>query len=301
MQLPLKGIIPPVITPLNSYNELDIEGLQNLIEHLISGKVHGLFLLGTNGEAPSLSYQLRKDLIKITCDIVDHRVPVLVGISDTSFAGSLDISEYSKECGADAVVVAPPYYYPVAEEELLKYFESLTARLDLPFLLYNMPSHTKVSLSLEIVKRVKEMGAIGIKDSSGDMFFLYSLIEEFIDSPDFSIFSGTELFLPETIRYGGHGAVAGGANIFPELFVKLYEASVSNDLETIAQLRKKVIMLYDTIYKVGKFTSGITKGIKCSLSVMGVCNDYMAPPFCNFNTVERKMIEDHLIEIRKAN
>ncbi|MEA1981242.1 MAG: dihydrodipicolinate synthase family protein [candidate division Zixibacteria bacterium] len=301
MQFPLKGIIPPVITPLNNYYELDVEGLHNLVEHLISGKVHGLFLLGTNGEAPSLSYKLRKDFIKLTCDLVNHRVPVLVGISDTSFAGSLDISEYSKACGADAVVVAPPYYFPVAEEELINYFEALTTRLDLPFLLYNMPSHTKVSLSIETVKRVKEMGAIGIKDSSGDMFFLYSLIEEFIDSPDFSIFTGTELFLPETIRYGGHGAVAGGANIFPELFVKLYEASINNDSETIARLRKKVIMLYDTIYKVGRFTSRITKGIKCSLSVMGVCSDYMAPPFCNFNSTERKEIEEHLKDISKVN
>ncbi len=301
MQLPIKGIIPPVITPLNNYNELDVQGLHNLIEHLISGRVHGLFLLGTNGEAPSLSYKLRKDFIKLTCDLVNHRVPVLVGISDTSFAGSLDIAEYSKACGADAVVVAPPYYYPVAEEELINYFESLTTRLYLPFLLYNMPSHTKVNLSLETVKIVKEMGAIGIKDSSGDMFFLYSLIEEFRNSPNFSIFTGTELFLPETIRYGGHGAVAGGANIFPELFVNLYEASLSDDYETIARLRKKVIMLYDTIYKVGKFTSRITKGIKCSLSEMGICSDYMAPPFCSFNSTERKMIEECLKELNKVN
>ena len=297
MQLPLKGIIPPVITPLLDYNKFDVPGLENLIEHLISGGVHGLFILGTNGEAPSLSYILRKEFIKRTCELVNHRVPVLVGISDTSFAGSLDISEYSKSVGADAVVVAPPYYFPMGQKELVDYFEDLAARLDLPFLLYNMPSHTKVHLSVETVKRVKELGALGIKDSSGDMFYLYSLIEEFKDSPDFSIFTGTELFLPETIMNGGHGAVAGGANMFPGLFVKLYEASVNKDLETIAQLRKKVIMLYNTVYTVGKYTSRFTKGTKCGLSVMGICNDYMAPPFHKFDSVKRKQIEKHIEEL----
>ena len=160
MQLPLRGIIPPLITPLNNYDELDVQGIQNLIEHLISGGVHGLFILGTNGEAPSLSYKLRKDFIKRTCELVNRRVPVLVGISDTSFAGSLEISDYSKAFGADAVVVAPPYYFPVAQKELLNYFEALTDRLELPFLLYNMPSHTKVNLTIETVKKVKEMGAL---------------------------------------------------------------------------------------------------------------------------------------------
>jgi 4-hydroxy-tetrahydrodipicolinate synthase len=297
MHLPLKGIIPPVITPLLDYEEFDVHGLEKLIEHLISGGVHGVFILGTNGEAPSLSYKLRKEFIKRTCELVDYRVPVMVGISDTSFAGSLEITDFSMKQGADAVVVAPPYYYPVSQCELVDYFEELAGRLSLPFILYNMPSHTKVHLDISTVRKVKEMGALGIKDSSGDMFYMYSIIEEFKDSPDFSIFTGTELFLPETIISGGHGAVAGGANMFPDLFVSLYEASLRNDLEKIAQLRQKVALLYRTIYNVGKYASRITKGTTCGLSVMGICNDYMAPPFHKFDSVERKQIEEYIDEI----
>ncbi len=297
MHLPLKGIIPPLVTPLNSYNQLDIPGLQRLIEHQMSGGVHALFILGTNGEAPSLSHQLRKEFIKKTCELVNRRIPVLAGITDTSFEASLDISEYAKGVGVDAVVVAPPYYFPVSDEEMVDYFETLAPRLPLPFLIYNMPSHTKIHLSLEIVKKAKELGAVGIKDSSGDMLYLYSLIEEFKDSPDFSIITGTEIFLPETIMNGGHGAVAGGANMFPKLFVDLYNASVANDLETISTLRKKVLMLYQTIYQVGKHTSRYVKGTKCGLSVMGICNDYMAPPLHRFKPTERKQIEEYVERI----
>ncbi|MBT4715428.1 MAG: dihydrodipicolinate synthase family protein, partial [Candidatus Marinimicrobia bacterium] len=190
----MKGIIPPLVTPLNSYQELDIPGLEKLIEHQLSGGIHALFILGTNGEAPSLSYQLRKEFIKLTCELVNKKIPVLVGISDTSIAGSLEIADYSQQVGADAVVVAPPYYFPISDKEMLDYFETLAPRLALPFLVYNMPSHTKIHLTVEIVKRAKELGALGIKDSSGDMLYLYSLIEEFRDSPEFSIITGTEIF-----------------------------------------------------------------------------------------------------------
>ncbi len=297
MHLPLKGIIPPLVTPLNSYSEIDIPGLQRLIEHQVSGGVHALFILGTNGEAPSLSYKLRKELIKKTCELVNKRIPVLVGITDTSIAGSLDIAEYAIGAGADAVVVAPPYYFPGSNAEMVDYFETLAPNLSLPFLIYNMPSHTKIHLTVEIVKRAKELGAVGIKDSSGDMLYLYSLIEEFKDSPDFSIITGTEIFLPETIMNGGHGAVAGGANMFPKLFVDLYNASVARDLETISKLREKVMKLYQTIYQVGKHSSRYVKGTKCGLSVMGICNDYMAPPLHRFKPAEREQIEKYMEKI----
>ncbi|RLD35078.1 MAG: dihydrodipicolinate synthase family protein [Bacteroidetes bacterium] len=296
MKLPLKGIIPPMITPMTSYKKLDDQGISNLIEHLISGGVHGLFILGTNGEAPSLSYDMRKELIRKTCTQVNGRIPVLVGITDTSIAGSIELSEYSANVGADAVVVAPPYYFPVSQAEMADYFEALVPKLALPFVVYNMPSHTKIHLSLETVNLAMEMGSLGIKDSSGDIFYLYTLLDKFKNIPDFSIITGTELFIPETIMNGGHGAVAGGANIFPKLFVQLYEASLIKDHEAIAGLRSKVMELYNSIYNVGKYTSRITKGTKCALSVMGICNDYMAPPLHRFNPAERKQIEHILNE-----
>ena len=163
MKLPLRGIIPPVITPLLDNNTLDVKGLENLVEHLISGGVHGLFILGTTGEAPSLSYDLRKEFIRRTCELTNHRIPVMVGITDTSFEASLEIAQYSKEVGADAVVVAPPFYMPISQEELIVYLENLIPKSPLPLLLYNMPSHTKIHMEIETVKIGQQLGAIGIR------------------------------------------------------------------------------------------------------------------------------------------
>jgi 2-dehydro-3-deoxy-D-pentonate aldolase len=301
MSLQLKGIIPPMVTPLKENGELDDQGLQRLIEHLISGGVHGIFLLGSNGEGPSLTYALRKELITKSCNYIDGRVPVLVGITDTSFEGSIDIAVHSKEAGADAVVIAPPYYFPISQDEMIDYLESLVPELPLPFMMYNMPSCTKLQLSLKTVQRAKELGAIGIKDSSGDMTYLHELLEKFRNSPEFSIIVGTESFLPETIKHGGDGAVAGGANFFPELFVELYNASVAGNLDKITVLHEMVKKLYDTIYSVGKYPSRYAKGTKCALSVMGICDDHMALPLRKFGSKEREKIKNHVAEFDKIN
>jgi 2-dehydro-3-deoxy-D-pentonate aldolase len=299
MKLPIGGIIPPLVTPLLDNNTLDITGLERLIEYLLSGGVHGLFILGTTGEATSLNYNLRKELIKRTSEIVNHRVPVVVGITDTSLHGSLEIAEYAKDAELDGVVIAPPYYVPIAQEEMREYLENIAPKLPLPFIMYDMPSCTKMHMSVETIKKAKDLGAIGIKDSSGDMAYLFSLIQEFKSSPDFSIIAGTELFLPDTILQGGHGAVAGGANLFPKLFVDLYNASIDRDLDKIAVLREKVMMIDITIFSVGKHKSRIIKGIKSALSVMDICNDYVALPLRKFRSEDRKKIEEHVDYLRK--
>lgn len=294
MKLPLRGIIPPLVTPLLENKELDSHGLRNLIEHVLEGGVHGVFLLGTNGEGPSLSYPLRKQLIKEACEIIDQRVPVLVGITDTSLEATLEIADYSKKVGADALVVAPPYYFPISEQEMADYLEGLVPKLPLPFLLYNIPSCTKLNLSVETTRKAKDLGAIGVKESSGDISLVYALIEEFKDSPDFSVIVGAELYLSETIIKGGHGAVAGGANFFPRLFVDLYEASMSNDLERITVLRDSLIKMHDTIYNVGDSATKSIKAIKCALSIMGICSDHMAQPLHRFDESKRNEVKRYL-------
>lgn len=301
MKLPLTGIIPPMITPLLENKELDHLGLEKLLQHLISGGVHGIFILGTTGEGPSLSYKVRKELITATCQLVARRIPVLVGVTDTSEEGTLEIANHAKSAGADALVVAPPYYLPISQQEMGDYLERVVPALSLPFMLYNMPSCTKLHISLDVVKKAKKLGAIGIKDSSGDLSYLYQLIEEFKGDPLFSIIAGAELFLPETIMYGGHGAVAGGANFFPRLFVDLYDAALRNNLEEVKLLRDKVLKVHSTIYEVGEYSSRHIKGIKSALMAMGICQDYSAEPLFRFNEAKQSQIKEYIEQFNYKN
>jgi 4-hydroxy-tetrahydrodipicolinate synthase len=296
MDLPLKGIIPPMVTPLLQDGTLDLIGLKKLVEYILAGGVHGLFLLGTTGEGTSLSHTLRKQLVSETCKLVEKRVPIVVCITDTSLEESLELAKHSAKVGADAVVVAPPYYLPISQTEMQDYLHMLLPTLPLPFLMYNMPSCTKMNLSMETISVAKKLGAIGIKDSSGDMEYMNQLIEIFGIDPKFSIITGSEIFLHETILNGGHGAVAGGANFFPRLFVDLYEASIDGDLTKIALLRETILQIDNTIYSVGENISKYIKGIKTALAVLDICSDFTAPPVKRFNETERAKIQIYMNE-----
>jgi len=295
---PLRGIIPPLVTPLLDNDTLDIEGLERLIEKTISGGVHGIFILGTTGEFASLSYRLRIELIKRTCLLVDRRVPVMVGITDSAFAESLNLAKVAADCGADAVVLAPPYYFASGQPELLEYLKRIMIKMPLPLFIYNMPVHTKVIFEPKTVKAAAEIpGIVGMKDSSSNLAYFKQVQYELKDRNDFTFMVGAEEFMAEFVLTGGHGGVNGGANMFPKLYVELYNASVSRNFEKILPLQQKVIQISSTIYKVGHYGSSYLKGLKCALSVMGICNDYLAEPFHRFKEPERQKISQLLEDL----
>lgn len=297
-QKPLKGIVPPMITPLNDIDTIDAEGLERLIEHILAGGVSGLFILGTTGEFSSLSYRLRYELIEKVCKQVNGRVPVLVGITDTSMVESINIANKAADSGADAVVAAPPYYFSAGQPELIEYFDKLVKKLPLPLYLYNMPTHTKIVLEPETVKKIAEnKNVAGLKDSSGNAVYFRLLQHAMRDHPDFSLFVGPEEITAELVIMGASGGVNGGANMFPKLYVDLYHAAVNHDFERIKTLQEKVLQISSGIYTVGRFGSSYMKGLKCALSVMGICNDFMAEPFHRFRAEERTIIRMHLDQL----
>jgi 4-hydroxy-tetrahydrodipicolinate synthase len=299
MKLPLTGIVPPMITPLNGRDQLDITGLEKLIEHILAGGVNGLFILGTTGEGPSLSYRLRRELVERVCNQVNKRVPVLVGITDTAFVESVSLARHSAEVGASALVVAPPYYLPEAQPELQEYLDHLVAELPLPLFIYNMPALTKVHFELETVRRaMDEPRIIGLKDSSGDLNYFKAaadLIKQY--RPDWPLLIGPEEKLFDALQLGGHGGVSGGANLFPKLYVKVCEAHRAGNLARAQELQKQIQRVSDSFYRIGKYSSSIIKGIKCALACQGICDDFMAEPFHRFRAEERNLVQARLKEI----
>ena len=289
---PLKGIVPPLVTPLLDSDKLDAAGLERLVEHVIAGGVHGVFILGTTGEAQSLSYRLRAEMIERTCRQVAGRLPVLVGITDTSITESESLAAKAAECGADAVVSAQPYYYAAAQPELIYFYSRLADKLPLPLFLYNMPSHTKVSFEPATVRRLAEhKNIVGVKDSSANGAYFQKLCYALRDVKDFTLLVGPEEMTAETVLLGGHGGVNGGANIFPKLYVELYNAAAARDFDKIIPLHSKVMQISSLLYSVGKHSSSYLKGVKCALSLKGICSDFMAEPFESFQAPEREAVK----------
>lgn len=295
---PLRGIIPPVITPMIANDTLDIIGLDNLLTRMIRGGVSGVFILGTSGEAQNISYNVRKRLIEETCRIVAGRIPVLVGITDTSFSESLSLATCAALSGADALVAAPPYYFALGQAELIQYYSDLANRLPLPLFLYNMPSHVKVMIEPETVRTLSEHpNIVGLKDSSANGVYFQKLIYLLRENPEFTLLCGPEEMTAEVVLMGGHGGVNGGANLFPELYVALYQAAADRDFERLMELQQQMMKVSLSLYNIGRYASSYIKGMKTALNLMGVCSDYMAEPFHKFKEAEREIVRKSLMDL----
>ena len=272
---PLSGIIPPLVTPLKDNETLDVESLERLIEHLIEGGVHGLFVLGTTGEEQSLSYDVRKQMIKESCRINRGRLPLLACITDTSIEESVRLAKKAADYGADGVVSAPPYYFATGQPELAQFYEELVPQLPLPVFLYNMPSHVKVSFAPDTVKRLAEMDqVVGFKDSSANAVYFQSVMYKVQHRKDFAMLVG---------------------NMFPELYVAMYDAASKRDINRVLDLQQLIMQISTTIYTVGQHGSSYLKGLKCALAMLGIINDdFVASPFYKFEAPERLRIQKAL-------
>ena len=295
-----RGIIPPMITPLNSDFSLDIGHTESLIEHLIDGGVHGIFILGTTGEFAGLSSAVKRDLIQITCQQVKSRVPILVGVTDCSFTESVDLAAIAHRSGAEAVVAAPPFYMNIGQEELINYYQKLADFVELPLFLYDMPSHVKVSIEVETaVKLSKHPNIIGIKDSSGKIENFQALCEAFKQQPEFKIFVGPEEILAETLKIGGDGGVTGGANLFPKLYVALYEAFQKKEFDAVKKFQETILFLSQNLYQHGTYQSNYLKGLKAAMSFEGLCEDNFAPPLFPYPLSEKSILSSKLLQVKE--
>ena len=294
------GIIPPVVTPLTCHHLLDVPGLERLLSHILSGGVQGIFVLGTTGEGPALDRDTQNAMMSESVRIVAGRVPVLAGISSSSFQESVSLGRQAEEAGCSAVVCAPPCYFNLGEPELVDYYETLVAELKLPLFLYNMPSMTKVYMKPDLVSRLARIkGVRGYKDSSGNMADFHEVLLRLKDREDFSIFVGPEELLGEAVLFGADGGVSGGANLNPRLFVAMYEAALAGNIQDMRRYQRQI---YEQrrLYSLGHYQSSMIKGLKSALRQRGICEDYLARPFNHFEAPDASVVSQVLAECEES-
>lgn len=279
----IQGIIPPMITPLLDATHIDEAGANRIADRMIEAGVAGIFVLGTTGESQSLPMKLRFDYVELVTRHVAGRVPVLVGVTETSLEDSLALAEHAKKCGAAGVVAAAPYYFPANQAEQIAWYKALADRCPLPVFLYNMPSKVKTFINVgTVVELSKHPNIVGCKDSSGNQSYFQSLLFHF-GGTDFALYMGPEEQMAAAVLSGADGGVSGGANLFPELFVKTYKAAAVGDLEEARRLQKRIMFLSDSLYGLEPGSdASFVKAIKCALEVKGVCSGFMPLPYTTF-------------------
>jgi len=288
------GVIPPVVSPMLAPDQIDGPAVGRIVQHLISGGVSGLFVLGTTGEGPSLTYQMRYEMVERTCEAAAGRVPVFVGVTDTCLAESIALAEHAARCQAAAIVAAAPCYFEVSPQALGSWFDALATASPLPLMLYNMPSCVGVVLEPAMVDTLSHHGnIIGIKDSGGDMAYFESLCSRHRDRSDFVVFMGPEERLAEAVALGAAGGVCGGANLLPHVYTSLYKAAMRGDHTAIAEGELLIRRIFESVYYDDGGQMKLIPGLKLAMHELGLCRPVVAPPLSHIS-------EQHACRIRSA-
>jgi 4-hydroxy-tetrahydrodipicolinate synthase len=297
----LRGIVPPLVTPLTDPDMLDGAAVERLVDHVIAGGAAGVFVLGTTGEGPNLSYRLRREMIARSVAAAKGRVPVLVGITDTSVRESVGLAAHAEAAGASAVVAAPPYYHKPGPVELRAWVRSLAGQAPLPVFLYNMPGHTRTWFDFDTLKEAMQYETVvGYKDSGGDVAYFDAVLKlKNEHRPGWRVFVGPEHLTAAATGLGGDGGVNGGAILFPRLFVDLFHAAELRDADTVDRLQNIVTTL-GAIYSQGDAESSVIRGLKCALSVTGYCSDMTAEPWEPLGPAERGRIRRGVEHVKRA-
>lgn len=273
-QLAIKGIIPPVITPMNPEDEsVNLPELRRQIERQIAGGVHGIFPFGTNGEAYILSLKEKEEILEAAVDQVKGRVPVYAGTGCISTRDTVYLSKRAEALGADALSIITPSFALASQKELYDHYREVAKHVSIPIVLYNIPARTGNKLLPETVaKLAKDVDVIlGAKDSSGDLENLKACIALTRDiGKDFAVLAGNDGNILNCLKAGGAGGVAGRANIWPKTIASIYDNFAAGNLEK-AQEAQDAIAALQRVFKFGNPNTIIKKAVALLGYPVGDC------------------------------
>lgn len=292
----LRGVVPPVCTPFTSDYEVDEKSLRKLINHLLDGGVHGLFVLGSTSEVAYLTDKRRADVIRIAIDETAGRVPVVAGAIDMT---TFRVNEHVKaavDAGIDGIVVTAPFYVRTHPEEIALHFKQIKEACgDVPLYAYDIPvAANGVKLETGTVLKLAKEGVIqGLKDSSGNDAGIRAVVlgAKKMGLKDFVVLTGSELTVDSALLAGAHGVVPGIGNIDPAGYVKIFELIAAGDHKAARAEQERLIEMFGLVdvgapSRMGRGSSALG-AFKASLKLLGIIEDgRTAPPQIPLNADE---------------
>lgn len=291
-QTELKGIIVPIVTPMDPKDEsVNLGELRNQIERQIAGGVHGLFTFGTNGEGYILSMKEKEAVLEAAIDQVRGRVPVYAGTGCISTRDTIYMSKRAEEMGADVLSIITPSFAVASQKELYDHYVEVAKHVNIPIVLYNIPPRTGNKILPETVaKLAKDVDVImGAKDSSGDLDNLKAYIRETRDiGKDFAVLAGNDGSILTCLKEGGAGGIAGRANLYPKALASIYNYFIAGKLDKAQEMQDAVATL-QRVFKFGNPNTVIKKAVAMLGYPVGDCRK----PFnylCSEGVEELKLV-----------
>ena len=301
----IKGVIVPILTPLNPDESVDVPSLRRLVNYLIDNGVHGIWVSGTTGEFANLSDKERLISMDAVVDEVSGRVPIIGNVSGASTQLSVNMALEAQEMGMDGIAVTPPYYYPNAQDELLDHYRHIRARVGLPLWVYNIPQTVKTAVAPGTIATLAGEGAVvGVKDSSGAGELLAEL-NVLCQQGGISLlrFLGTAFRITTAGSVGVQGVIPGIANLIPAACASGWEAGEAGDYEGVRKSNAAII----ASQKIARLAQGggpnaaSFAGMKSALKHMGVIDhDVVSRPLRPFTAAEKAAVPPILEELGLA-
>lgn len=237
----LKGVFTALITPFKNYN-IDQEAFCDFIEWQIAEGVHGIVVCGTTGEAPTLSYDEHKQLIKLAVSTAKGRIAVIAGATSNNTKYAVELAENAKV--ADAILIAPPYYNKPTQEGIFQHYKFIADAVNHPIIVYNIPSRCCVDITNDTMKRLTELpNVVGIKDSTNDLNRVVVLKKD-----DLSLLSGEDSTALAFNLQGGNGCISVTSNVAPRMCAEMQNCCMVGDFAQAKLIHDKLSLLHRVMF-----------------------------------------------------
>lgn len=279
------GACPAIVTPFDQSGAVNYDALGNLIEQQIAAGVDAICVCGTTGETSTLSIREHISVVEYCVKKVDHRVKVIAGAGSNDTSAAVYLSQHAQDSGADALLLVTPYYNKASQTGLIKHYEYIADRVDLPIVLYNVPSRTGVSFTAETYKILSDNPKFnGVKEASGNFSLLAHT--RYLCGDDFYIWSGNDDQVVPMMSLGAKGVISVVCNIMPQLMVKMSHACLQGDFETAGKLQIEYMDFIDALFiEVNPIP------IKCAMNLIGLNAGPLRLPLCDMSEKNMEVLK----------
>lgn len=283
------GAMVAIVTPFKD-GVVDETALRELVEFQIDGGTDAIIPCGTTGESATMSHTEHQQVIDIVIDAVAGRVPVIAGTGSNNTAEAIRLSQYAKDAGADGVLLITPYYNKPSQEGLYQHFKAVAESVDIPIVLYNVPSRTSVDMLAPTVARLALLpNIVAIKEATGSMQRASEIMA--LCGPDFSLLSGDDFTFFPQMCVGGRGVISVTANIAPSLIAGIYDAFTAGQWTKAAAEHHRLQKLCSAM-----FIDTNPIPVKTSLAMMGKLEEGIRLPLTAMTTGDRDKLQQVLKE-----
>jgi len=287
-RMEIKGLFTAIVTPFDKRGNLDEEGLRENIEFQIENGVDGIVAVGTTGESATLTEEEHKRVLEISLDQVNDRCLVIGGTGSNNTAEALNYTKHAYDIGLDAVLMITPYYNKPTQEGLYRHYKKIADSIDIPIILYTVPSRTMVNIEVETTKRLSEIpNIVAIKDASGDLNQVSREIMEC--GGDFSVLSGDDSLNLPIIALGGKGAISVASNIVPKMMSEFIHSALNGDFKRARELHYRLYPLFRVL-----FIETNPAPVKAAMEMMGMPSGNPRLPLVEVSKESKERIKNVL-------